>query len=402
MKKLLFAFITTLCSVFVLKAQVTHDTGLTTLTNPAAGGRTLEIRKDNDDAFMTFHDPGNYWYTMGLQQSTGVFKLGYGGDMNVNPYFVMNSLGKIGIGTADPKNTLSIAGVMNVEANGDYYGAWFGGEARTSNPSLNLGGWWNQSAKIYWHSNDRSLVFDTRNNSDLYPNTLVLRHGNVGIGTSSPGAKLDITGTQGSALEGIHIEGDNPVLRFIDNSNVTGEFVVFVNDGELRIAVDNAPFPGNYLNLTNNGHLGIGTTSPTEKLEVNGTIRSKKVKVEATGWPDYVFEDSYRLMAISKLERYIKQNKHLPEVPSAKEIETRGQDLGEIQTILLKKVEELTLYVLELESGRQKLEIKSKKIEARNRKLEADNATLKDQHEELKAVLFELKQEIETIKNRKP
>ena len=95
------------------------------------------------------------------------------------------------------------------------------------------------------------------------------------------------------------------------------------------------------------GNFGIGTTTPGNKLEVNGTIRSKEVIVEATNWPDYVFEEDYNLTSLKELEAYIKANKHLPEIPSAKEMEANGIILGEMNMLLLKKIEELTLHTIQ-------------------------------------------------------
>ncbi len=95
------------------------------------------------------------------------------------------------------------------------------------------------------------------------------------------------------------------------------------------------------------GNLGIGTMTPREKLSVNGNIRAKEVKVEAANWPDYVFEEGYNVGTLEGLESYIKTNKHLPEMPSAREVEGNGIQLGEMNKLLLKKVEELTLYLIE-------------------------------------------------------
>ena len=89
------------------------------------------------------------------------------------------------------------------------------------------------------------------------------------------------------------------------------------------------------------------TSSPSEKLEVNGTIRSQEVKVEANNWPDYVFAPEYELRSLEETEDFIQENHHLPEVPSAQEIEEEGLALGEMNAILLKKIEELTLHTIQ-------------------------------------------------------
>ncbi|MDD6211035.1 MAG: hypothetical protein PUB21_10570 [Bacteroidales bacterium] len=96
------------------------------------------------------------------------------------------------------------------------------------------------------------------------------------------------------------------------------------------------------------GNLGIGVTNPTRKLEVNGTIRAKEVIVETTGsWADYVFDKDYKLPSLAEVENHIKEYQHLPEIPSAAEVNTNGVNLAEMNVKLLQKVEELTLYIIE-------------------------------------------------------
>jgi Phage T4 tail fibre len=102
-----------------------------------------------------------------------------------------------------------------------------------------------------------------------------------------------------------------------------------------------------YLTI-NQGYVGIGTTSPDAKLAVKGTVHAQEVKVDlSVPGPDYVFEPTYQLPSLTEIENYIKANKHLPEVPSAKEMETNGINLSEMNMLLLKKVEELMLYQIE-------------------------------------------------------
>ncbi|NMN37158.1 hypothetical protein [Pedobacter sp. SG918] len=96
------------------------------------------------------------------------------------------------------------------------------------------------------------------------------------------------------------------------------------------------------------GKVGIGTeTFGAERLAVNGNIRAKEIKVEATGWPDFVFQKDYKISSLSDLDRYIKVNKHLPGIPSAQEVAKNGIELGEMNKLLLQKIEELTLHLIE-------------------------------------------------------
>jgi len=103
------------------------------------------------------------------------------------------------------------------------------------------------------------------------------------------------------------------------------------------------------------GKVGIGVYPSTYKLEVNGTTRSKEVIVE-TGWADYVFEEDYQLPKLSEVENFIKTNKHLPDVPSALEIQKNGAKLAQLTTIMMQKIEELTLYSIEQDKKIEKLQ----------------------------------------------
>jgi hypothetical protein len=98
-------------------------------------------------------------------------------------------------------------------------------------------------------------------------------------------------------------------------------------------------------------NVGIGVENPQEKLVVDGIICAKEIRVSESGtpcWGDYVFDKDYKLKSIDEVEKFINENKHLPDIPSAVEVEANGIELGVMQAKLLKKIEELTLYVIEL------------------------------------------------------
>ncbi len=137
-----------------------------------------------------------------------------------------------------------------------------------------------------------------------------------------------------------------------------GEFDQYKHTGTqwwIVCSYEMSPFNSSSINIINNGDVGIGTTTPKEKLSVNGSIRSKEVKVEAANWPDYVFEEGYKVGTLDELESYIKKNKHLPNMPSAKEAENQGVELGNMVKQLLKNQEELTLHLIRIEKENKKL-----------------------------------------------
>lgn len=143
--------------------------------------------------------------------------------------------------------------------------------------------------------------------------------------------------------------------------------------GQFKIMYGGAPAIGNfsvmfydgtsyYTNLFINpaGNVGIGTITPTSKLSVNGAlsctdisangkITTKEVEVTLAAFPDYVFDDEYQLRPLSEVEKFIKENKHLPGIPAAKEVVENGLSLGDMNVKLMEKVEELTLYVIQLQ-----------------------------------------------------
>jgi len=140
------------------------------------------------------------------------------------------------------------------------------------------------------------------------------------------------------------------------------------NVDELKVTELNL---SNYWQLLNGGlffvgNVGIGTSPNTEYvLAANGTIRAKEIKVDSD-WADFVFEDNYQLMKLSELEQFIQKNGHLPDIPTEKEVETEGVSLGEMNAKLLQKIEEQTLYILQLQKQLQDVNQRLDKMEQTN------------------------------------
>jgi hypothetical protein len=102
-----------------------------------------------------------------------------------------------------------------------------------------------------------------------------------------------------------------------------------------------------YNGATFGGSVGIGTTNPDAKLAVKGIIHTQEIKVDMNGWSDYVFKPAYKLPSLSAVKAYIGKNKHLPDLPTENDVIKSGINLGEMNKILVKKIEELTLYLIE-------------------------------------------------------
>jgi len=119
------------------------------------------------------------------------------------------------------------------------------------------------------------------------------------------------------------------------------------------------------MTIDENQNIGIGTiTIPTGyKLAVDGKIIVEEVKVEMSPWPDHVFAADYDLMPLSGVDAYIQANGHLPEVPSADEVAANGLSLGASQALLLKKIEELTLYMIEMQRENEALRERVEELE---------------------------------------
>lgn len=135
------------------------------------------------------------------------------------------------------------------------------------------------------------------------------------------------------------------------------------NEGNLGVGIFTTAPPAK-LSVNGNtyltGGLSLGSTDFSHftnyKLVVNGKILAKGLKVQTSGWADFVFEEDYKLMSLQQVEEYIKKYKHLPNVPSATEVLSNGMDVAEMNKILLQKIEELTLNTIELSKKLNALE----------------------------------------------
>lgn len=299
--------------------------------------------------------------------------------------------GGIGIGTTNPQAKLDI--LSSYETNRSkalkmfYVGSWgyvpYANDYRFIDIESSEGG-----KVLQVNGYGLGVGFDPPiiNSTDkLYVN------GNVGIGTNTPE-----NGENWKRV--LEVKGDINAKLLVSSNTVssglwTHDTSIYGTSGGSMVGTQsNHPFSiitnkSAKMVITPDGNVGIGTPSPREKLSVNGNIRALEIKVETKDWPDYVFEDHYVLKPLAEVASYIKINKRLPELPAATEVETGGVDLGQINKLLVKKVEELTLYLIEKDTQLNDQNAKQNILESKLDKQEIE--------------LIKLQQAIETILKNK-
>lgn len=314
--------------------------------------------------------------------------------------------GNVGIGTGNsPSEKLEIKSVQPSVRIGDNQDVSTFGGTFTEMSSIKFYHHYNtlMGAKMYtikkysggmsWGGTDLRFAVSNVNNNSISDAMTINYLGNIGVGTTDPSEKLEIK----SVLPSVRI-GDNQdvstfgstltemsSIKFYHHYNtlIGAKIYTAKNSSsmswggtDLRFSVSNASNNSISDAMTINylGNVLIGKTTQINsayKLDVNGPIRTNEVVVNVTG-ADFVFQDNYNLKTLNEVERFIKDNKHLPDIESAKEMEKKGLELGKMDMKLLQKIEELTLYLIDFKKEMETMKEENRKLKDEITELKKD------------------------------
>lgn len=295
---------------------------------------------------------------------SGWIQAGY--DSNADPLALQPLGGSVGIGTMSPNAQLQLGNtasnrklVLFESTNNDHQ--FYGLGINTSMLRYQVDA--TTSSHTFYAGNTAST------------STEIMRiqgNGNVGIGTPSPTDKLDVNGNIsmrgltifefGKGVAGKEVNAGKVGYNAFGQDGLTfvGGGTTTTNRKVFFFAEGGTSFSGNINALTT---ISVGTPNVPAgyKVAVDGKIIAEELRIQnSTAWPDYVFESDYKLLPLAEVEKHISAKKHLPDVPSAKEVSIDGFSIGEMQKILLRKIEELTLYIIEQEKQIELLKSKIK------------------------------------------
>ncbi len=366
---LMIGFNSTKPTLFVSTSETNFDfdktgkIGIGNVTDPQA---KLHLRADEEEVAAVFIEP-NIWDPKALahlwlgNQSHGITANYLSGlSFHTQSFYLFND-GNVGIGTTSPQSKLHVAGTIALNSIIEFK---------------------TPEAQIIW-GRDKMLFkgykedTDTLHKGDDIPVPVMgglytimeldSRTGYVGVNTTGPKYNLQVTGSLFTNRFTLFNNQSPPQEGSVLQCDKEGNAYWGIPTASAGLWKIN---PNNNIDLYfTDGNVGIGTIDTYGyALAVAGKIISTEVTVkEYANWPDFVFEDNYQLKSLASLENYINTNNHLPGVPTAKEVQNEGVKLGEMNAILLQKVEELTLYLIEQEKIIEKqgeiLEIQQNNIE---------------------------------------
>ena len=319
--------------------QVKNEDATVVATDMIVTGTNADITIPNKGILSLQYDTNEgRWIVKSSSQGAVGSGVSYWNTDGTNIY--NNNTGNVGIGTTTPSNKLT------VETNNNSYGITHRSiqgnilSTRIGGTTAGIGTFSPTDMRIFSGGLSRMIISQTT--------------GQVFIGSDQPAVGTKLTVQTLNNSDGISHIGENGNILSTRIGGTSAGFGTFSNTN-MRIFCNS--FSRIFVAAAT-GNVGIGTDNPTYKLSVLGNIRSNEVVVE-TGWADYVFDKNYLLKPLSDVEEFIQRNKHLPGIPSAAEIQKNGLHLGDTQKKMMEKIEELTLYVIDLKKEIELL--KSKK-----------------------------------------
>jgi hypothetical protein len=324
---------------------------------------TQQVVATNDLTTLT---GGNKGFAVGTNSTNNNFFVSGGNIGNIR-FIVNGGTGNVGIGTSTPNARLEVnsgtAGVSGLRFTNLNLGST---AAATNNRALSL----DAAGNVILVNNPAApAALWTASGANIFnANT-----GNIGVGTTTPASKLTVSGAEGRLL--VNGATGSDLVDFVNtapaNTVGAGSSVIWAaynqaqsSNPMLMQATGNTGCTGCYEDrfvVYNNGKVKVGNVSTPDgyRLYVEQGILTEKVKVavkNSANWADYVFADNYPLSKLTDVETFVKQNKHLPNMPSAEEMVKNGLDVATMDAKLLEKIEELTLYMIQMQKENVRLQ----------------------------------------------
>jgi hypothetical protein len=360
-----------LLSLMMISAVAQNNVGIGTL-NPSS---LLDVQGDPaNNAFINFQSKVNYSGNLDIRAVEGMSVtadgFGIGGRMTGG----YKGLDAIGAGGTYSGTVYGILGSATGTA-GIRFGVY--GTASGGTNNVGLYGFVNGGASNYgvFGSNPNLAgyagYFSGRGHftEELRADKNMIVDDNLGIGTTSPAAKLQIIGGDDAGLNSNGYAQFGPASSWnlvLDDNEIMARSNGAANDLLFQQDAGNILMCGLEL-----GKVGIGVQLASNlpsgyMLAVDGKIIGEELRIQnSNNWPDYVFADHYPLMPLDELSQSIELHKHLPNIPSATTVAQEGILVGDMQKRIMEKIEELTLYVIDLHeiNKQQQIEIESLKSE---------------------------------------
>lgn len=344
--------------LFLAACQLSAQIEVTSTGNVGVGttapATKLDVQGDGSDSHDTFRVTRGAGNTARLQFSHNYIQR-FNGDGSYGNLLLNINGGNVGIGTTYPGNTLDVFGI----AQASYL--WAGRAVA------------GHDGRLYMvdSSGNTKIYFDAASGAVSYFNG-----GNIGIGTTSPARKLSVesnatTHTEIAGFLAPSMGSGNVTYALIGRAAASGQCGIWGHQYD-SITSNSFTWMANYgdphttggITIRSGGNVGIGTPSPTYKLQVAGSVRAASFIGDVNTYADFVFKPGYKLASLSEVETAIQRDGRLPGIPSEAEAREHGIDLSAMQVKLLQKVEELTLYVIELKKEDAELRREIQKLKS--------------------------------------